>query len=111
SFASKPASPPCSAPPPAGDDGPFEYGSIDEAIIAAKEIAARDGVEEIFITGGGEIYKQTLAITDRLYLTVIDRNYDGDVYFPEFDWSDWKVISEDRRGGDPPFTFYVLERK
>jgi dihydrofolate reductase len=66
---------------------------------------------EIFIIGGGQIYKQTLPITERLYLTIIDREYDGDTFFPDFDWNDWNVVSEDKREGDPAFTFYVLERK
>ena len=95
---------------PQNADGPFLYASIEEGIAAAKTIAEEKGLNEIFITGGGEIYKQTLPTTDRLYLTLIHKDYEGDTFFPEFDWKDWKIISEDRRAGDPDFTFFVLER-
>lgn len=96
---------------PLSEDGPFFVKTIDESITLAKQKAKELGVDEIFITGGGEIYKQTLPITERLYITVIDRDYDADTFFPEFDWNDWTITSEDRREGNPPFTFYVLKRK
>lgn len=48
---------------------------------------SRDGVveEEIFVIGGGEIYKQALPLADKLYLTLVESNAEGDVFFP--DWS------------------------
>ncbi|MCC7305791.1 MAG: dihydrofolate reductase [Alphaproteobacteria bacterium] len=92
-------------------EGPFLYSSIEEGIKAAKDMAEKMGVDEIFITGGGEIYKQTLPITDRLYLTVIDREYEGDTYFPDWEAHAWNTVSKDHRDGDPAFTFFVLERK
>lgn len=96
---------------PQSDDGPFLYASIEDGIAAAREIAAKKGLDEIFITGGGEIYKQTLPIVDRMYITLIHRDYEGDTKFPDFDWKDWAVISEDHREGDPAYTFFTLERK
>ncbi len=98
---------------PAADhkDGSFFYFSIEDGIKAAKKMAAEMNVDEIFILGGGEIYKQTLAMTNRLYLTLIDREYEGDAFFPAIDRHEWKTVSEDRRAGDPPFTFLTLERK
>lgn len=96
---------------PINEDGPFFVPTIEKAIEVCKEKAEELGVDEIFITGGGQIYADTLPITERLYITVIDKDYEGDTYFPEFDWSEWKTVSEDKREGDPSFTFYVLERK
>lgn len=96
---------------PINADGPFFVKTIDDAMAMAKKIAVDTGANEIFITGGGEIYKETLPITERLYITVIDQDYEGDTYFPKFDWNDWTIISEDKRPGDPAFTFFVLERK
>ncbi len=84
--------------------------SIDEAIRAAQDIAARTGQDAIFIIGGGEIYRQTLPAIRRLYLTVIDRDYDGDTFFPDFDWKEWNLKSEENHPGDPGFAFFVLER-
>lgn len=97
--------------PSRGKDGPFFVKTIDEAINLAEEKAQELKVDEIFITGGGQIYEDTLPVTQRLYLTIIDRDYEGDTCFPEFDWNEWKTVSEDRRENEPPYTFYVLERK
>ncbi len=58
--------------------------SFEEALNHAKKIK-KDWPEEVFIIGGGEIYKQTLPQTDRIYLTVIEQDFDGDAYYPEFD--------------------------
>lgn len=96
---------------PVNGDGPFFVKTIDEAMTLAQAKAGNMAVEELFIIGGGQIYKETLPITERLYITIIDREYEGDTYFPDFDWNDWNVVSEDKREGDPAFTFYVLERK
>ena len=87
------------------------YPALAQAIDAAKKIAARDGVDEIFIAGGGEIYKAALPVTDRIYLTVIHRAYDGDTYFPAFDKNEWKEISAQNVPGDPAFTIHVFDRK
>jgi dihydrofolate reductase len=96
--------------------GPFLYASIEEGITAAKDMAHEMNQGEIFITGGGEIYKQTLPYTDRLYLTVLERDYEGDTFFPEIDWTQWDVIAKethpaDDANGRPAFTFFTLERK
>ncbi len=96
---------------PAKTEGIISVTTIDEAITEAKAIATRDKQNEIFIIGGGEIYKKSLPQTDRLYLTIIDRDYEGDTRFPDFNRDEWKTISEDRHEGDPAYTFLVLERK
>lgn len=93
------------------EEGPFLYTSIEEAIAAAKQIAKDKDLDEVFITGGGKIYEQTLPDTQRLYLTFVHQDIEGHTYFPEFDWGDWNVVSEEKHEGDPAFTFYTLERK
>ncbi len=55
--------------------------SIEEAIAYAKE----EGEEEVFIIGGGEIYKQSMHLLDKLYLTEVISDIPGDTYFPELD--------------------------
>lgn len=92
-------------------EGPFLYASIAEGIAAAKNMAQRMGVAEVFITGGGEIYKQTMGMIDRLYLTRVERDYEGDVYFPDLNPHEWHTVSKESHEGDPAFTFYVMERK
>src|SRR3989338_6928662 len=66
--------------------------SVEEAISKAKSIDS----QEIFVIGGGQIFQQALPYTDRLYLTKIDKDYNCDVFFP--DYSKFiKVISKENR--------------
>ena len=71
--------------------------------------------EEVFIIGGAQIYEQALPIADRFYLTRVGRAYDGDTSFPEWDESEWRLVSAEHfdRGEtfDAPFAFEVYERK
>ena len=64
--------------------------SSEDAIKVANETNAK----EIFITGGGEIYKQTLPIADKVYLTRVHTEIDGDAFFPVMDTNVWKVFFE-----------------
>ena len=100
----------------ASGEGPFFVPSIEAAIAIAQTMAADLGVDEVFITGGGEIYKQTLPITERLYLTVLERDYEGDTFFPEINWAEWNILEEIKHLADPAkdrpeFTIYTLDRK
>lgn len=83
--------------------------SLEEAV------AMFDKSEEVFIIGGAQIYKQALPFADRIYLTVIEKEYQGDTSFPEIDYSEWKEISREEypRGEEfeLPFAFITLERK
>lgn len=59
-------------------------GDVEGAVREARSLTEEFG-EEVFIVGGGEIYKQTLSIASRIYLTVVDCDFVGDASFPEFD--------------------------
>ena len=65
--------------------------SLVEAIEKAKEVDQ----EEIFIIGGAEIYKQSLPLADRLYVTQVDMEVDGDAFFPEYSEVFTKKTSEE----------------
>ena len=67
--------------------------SIEESLEKAKEVKA----DEIFIIGGGQIYKQFLPLVDRLYLTIIEGVREADVFFPEYEKEFIKKISEENR--------------
>lgn len=67
-------------------EGATVVDSIDEALKAAKATNCK----EAFITGGGEIFKQTLNIADKIYLTRIHAVIEGDVFFPEIDEATWE---------------------
>ncbi len=73
--------------------GAIVVSSLHEAI----EKAEQTGDEEIFIMGGGEIFKQSIHLTDRIYLTKIHHPFDGDVFFPEINFNEWKET--DRKKG------------
>lgn len=66
--------------------------------------------EEIFIAGGGELYKETMAIADRVYLTIIDEYIEGNICFPEIDEDSFQTVFKQKVDGDMPYTYYTLER-
>ncbi|MEC2075924.1 dihydrofolate reductase [Metabacillus fastidiosus] len=71
--------------------------------------------KEVFIIGGTEIFKQTFAIADRLYITFIDEEFTGDTFFPEFHNDEWELVSEEKGIKDEknPYDYYfrVYDRK
>lgn len=60
--------------------------SIEEAF----QMAEKTGVPKIYILGGGEIYKQAIALADRLIITEIHENFAGDTFFPEIHQFQWQ---------------------
>lgn len=87
-------------------EGVLIASSIEEALSMAKEKEE----QEIFIIGGGEIYKQGFPFANRLYLTIVEDEPEADVFFP--DYSDFKKIieKEDHLESNPPFSYITLER-
>jgi dihydrofolate reductase len=77
--------------------------SKEEAIIEAKKFR-----KDIFIIGGATIYSLFLPIADKLYLSHIKGEHKGDIYFPEYDTSQWETES---RKEFPDFEFVVYRRK
>ena len=73
-------------------DGVTIAHSLDEALKLA------DG-NEVYVAGGGEIYALALPHADRLELTEIDQEADGEVRFPEVDWSQWRETAREQRDG------------
>lgn len=80
--------------------------NIEEAL---KKVAQED---EVFIIGGAMIYKAFYPRADKLYLTQVHKSYDADTFFPEINFEDWDIISEEEHlEHDPGFTYLILERK
>ena len=71
---------------------------VVHSLTDALDLAA--GEEEIFIAGGGEIYRLALPLADRLYLTVVHTEASGDTVFPEFSDEDWELIEDVRNEPD-----------
>ncbi len=68
--------------------------SLDEAL------ARSAGDPEIFIIGGGELYRAAMPLADRIYLTVVDAEPAGDTRMPEFDPEQWRLVSTETFGKD-----------
>lgn len=85
-------------------------GSVDEAVVKAKGLIGKYP-DEIMVCGGSQIYNLFLPTCDRIYLTLIDREYSGDSYFPEFDENRFRLV-ESRKGGgtQPDYVFNTYER-
>jgi dihydrofolate reductase len=84
--------------------------SLDEAIQKAKET----GAAEIFIIGGAEIFKTALPAANRIYLTRIHHQFEGDVYFPQLPTNEWQLVKSHFSPADEKnkynHTFEVWER-
>lgn len=76
--------------------------SLEEALAEAKK---KDSAE-IFIIGGGEIYKQAIDLADKLYLTLIDKEFTGDTFFPDYD--QFKETNRETHQGEE-FAYHFVE--
>jgi dihydrofolate reductase len=75
--------------------------SINKALSLAKE--------KVFIAGGASVYKQFLKKADEMILTIIDKEFKGDKYFPDFSKEDWELI-EEKKGKNKLLTFKTYKR-
>lgn len=82
--------------------------SIEEAIEKVKD------ENEAFVIGGGMVYRQFYPIAGKLYLTVVHKPFDADIYFPEIDYSKWKETSREDlydEKNDFNYSYLNLERE
>lgn len=88
----------------------FIAHELNEAIEKAKESDAK----EIFIIGGGELFKETMDRVDRIYLTRVHTEIEGDTYYPEFNKIQWKLIKSQffpaNERNNFPYTFQVWDK-
>jgi dihydrofolate reductase len=91
--------------------GVFVVHDIQEAMVAAGDTDAK----EAFIIGGGEIYRQTLPITQRVYLTRVHTTLEGDTFFPDINEADWQLLSQLDFNADEKhayaYSFQVWQRR
>ncbi|WP_116653924.1 dihydrofolate reductase [Pelagibacterium sediminicola] len=96
-------------------EGVVVVPSLEAGIEHAKAVAARDGADEIFINGGGELYAQAMPVANRLYITHVDADPEGDTFFPAIDERQWdgKTLGEVRPDvrDSAAFTVVVYDRK
>ena len=84
-------------------------------VIRTAETLSLNATTELMVCGGGPIYAVFLPYATRLYLTQIHAVFEGDVYFPEFDWNEWEKVSRTDHEADEKnphqYSFLILERK
>ena len=88
---------------------------VAKSLTQAMEIARDAKEDELFIGGGAAVYAQALSVADRIYLSRVHIEVDGDTYFPEYNEKHWRVeLSHDYPAGpngEPSFTYQVLVSK
>jgi len=90
-------------------DGCITVYSIEDALAYCKPS------EETFIIGGASVYRQFLPLADRLYLTLVKKSFEGDVFFPEIQESGWKLFSKEEfppsGNCDFAYAFLIYDRE
>ena len=85
--------------------------SIEEALDYAKD----HNEQEVFVIGGGQIYTKSLPLAQKLYITEVNHDFDGDTYFPNYDKNNWQEVSREHHDVDDRhlynFDFVIYERK
>ncbi len=88
---------------------------FDEAVQIGREQAEEDGVSEVCVIGGADLFALALPKARRLYLTEVEGEPEGDVVFPAFDEADWREVRREAHPAGPDddyaFVFRVLERR
>ena len=87
-------------------DGGIMARSFDEAMEKARETGL-----EIYITGGSTVYAPAIDIVDKMYITEIDAEYEGDTYFPDFDENDFIRIVDEVITEPVPYKYCTFTRK
>jgi dihydrofolate reductase len=90
-------------------------GSIAAALALGRVRAEARGVDDVMVIGGGEVYAATLPLADRIYLTRVEAEVDGDTHFPELDAADWIEAAREAHRAGPrdtaDFTIVTLDRR
>lgn len=89
-------------------EGCIIVNSLNEAL----EIT--EGEDEVFVVGGGELYRQALPLAKKIYLTKVHKNFEGDTTFPAINFNEWNLVLEQK--GNPTadglgYTFLDYVRK
>ena len=92
----------------------FSAEGCDVVASVAEAVALAGDVDEVMVIGGSQIYELALPSADRIYLTRVHAQLDGDAFFPEVDESQWRLISEERQVADErndfDYTFRIYDR-
>lgn len=81
---------------------------VANSLEQALEMVSKE--PEVFIAGGGEIYRQAIPLTDRMYITIIDHDFDGDTFFPAFFAPEWTIVEEKIHPADEKNNYPMIFR-
>jgi len=86
--------------------------TLAQAMTLGRLACANAGADEAMVIGGEQIYRMTLPAADRLYLTEVQAEVEGDAFFPEFEIKEWQQVSEQlpELTDTHPYRFLILER-
>jgi dihydrofolate reductase len=92
-------------------EGHHAFSSLEDAVIFCNKI----GVEKLFVIGGGQIYREALPICDKLEITEVNAEPEGDTFFPEINPNQWKEVEREEFSADEkneyPYAFVTYEKR
>lgn len=95
-------------------EGAEVAASVEAALMRGRALAEAAGADEIMVIGGAQIYDAALDAADRLYITEVHAEPEGDVSFPSFNPREWREVSRERHAAGEKdtadYSFVVLER-
>ncbi|WP_417780535.1 dihydrofolate reductase [Stutzerimonas xanthomarina] len=95
-------------------EGAETFTTLDAALVRAEQWAREQGVGELMLIGGAQLYSQALSQAQRLYLTRIEANPAGDAFFPAYDEAEWERIDNQphpAEGEAPAYRFETWQRR
>ena len=92
-------------------EGATVVSSVSEGLRLAETMAEATGADEVMVIGGARIYQEAMPHADRIYLTEVHRDYEGDTLMPDWNSGSWHEVSREERDGDPAFAWITLDRK
>jgi dihydrofolate reductase len=93
-------------------DGVKVVQSVEQALVAGEIACEAADVDEIMVIGGEQIYRMTIDLADRIYLTQVDTDVEGDAFFPDIDLNNWSQtrVKLPEIIDKHPYQFLVLDR-
>ena len=95
-----------------------DLGDLPESVTSSKDLEtaisqarADHNDSEVMIIGGASIYEQSIPLVDRMYLTIIDKDIEGDAFFPKWEDASWQISAREDFSDPIPFSFITFDRK
>lgn len=89
------------------------FSNLEAALQRGREWAVQQGIDEVMLIGGGQLYQQGLPLAQRVYLTRIELELEGDTFFPVLDNQQWQKTdaqTHSAKNDQPGYTFEVWQR-